>query len=313
MGHGGGAPSVKAAECGGVSAGTEPSAHSRSESPYEGRRSVLATMHGKEAAIAPPLRERLGLTVDVAEGIDTDTLGTFTGEIARAGTVEEAAIAKARLGMTASGTSLGIASEGSYGPHPQIPFVGAGFELIVLVDDERGIVVREHLVDEAPAYNHVVATSACELDEFLRFIDLPAHALIVKPNSASGADTALKGLRSREELVRALRDCVERSEDNRAFVQTDMRAHMNPTRMAAIGRLAERFAERLACLCPACRSPGYGIVAVEKGLPCAWCGGPSLMVRYQVFGCVICDNQEKRARPDGLTQADPGQCAYCNP
>lgn len=83
--------------------------------------------------------------------------------------------------------------------------------------------------------------------------------------------------------------------------------------MAAIGRLAERLADRLASLCPACQSPGYGIIAVEKGLPCAWCGGPSLMVRHQVFGCVICDKQEKRARSDGLTQADPGQCAYCNP
>ncbi|MEZ5786523.1 MAG: hypothetical protein R3D62_08665 [Xanthobacteraceae bacterium] len=60
---------------------------------------MLATMHGKEVAIAPALRERLGLIVEVAEGIDTDRLGTFTGEIPRAGTIEEAAIAKARLGM----------------------------------------------------------------------------------------------------------------------------------------------------------------------------------------------------------------------
>jgi hypothetical protein len=170
-------------------------------------------------------------------------------------------------------------------------------------------VVREHLVDEAPIYDHAVATSACELEDFLRSIDFPAHALIAKANSASGAGAPLKGLRSREELAHALRDCVERSEDTRAFVQTDMRAHMNPTRMAAIGRLAERFADRLTCFFPACQSPGYGIIAVEKGLPCAWCGGPSLMVRHQVFGCVRL-RQPREAR--ALRRPDPGQCAYCN-
>lgn len=297
-----------------MNAAIEPSAPTRTGSPYQGRRAALATMHGKEAAIAPPLHERLGLLVEVPQGLDTDSLGTFTGEIARAGTIEEAVFAKARLGMTASNLSLGIASEGSYGPHPQIPFIGAGFELMVLVDDERGIVVREHLVDEAPVYGHSTAATIEELERFLHSVNFPAHALIVRPGAPKGAGAPLhKGVRTREDLDRVLQDCAKQSEDGRAFVQTDMRAHMNPTRMAALGRLAERFADRLACLCPACRTPGYGLIGVEKGLPCAWCGGPSLMILHQVFGCVSCENKEKRARSDGLTQADPGQCASCNP
>ena len=44
-------------------------------------RAVLATMHGKEAAIAPVLLERLGLAVSTAPDLDSDALGTFTGEI----------------------------------------------------------------------------------------------------------------------------------------------------------------------------------------------------------------------------------------
>ncbi|MEZ5789124.1 MAG: DUF6671 family protein [Xanthobacteraceae bacterium] len=275
---------------------------------------MLATMHGKEVAIAPALRERLGLIVEVAEGIDTDRLGTFTGEIPRAGTIEEAAIAKARLGMAVADARIGVASEGSYGPHPQIPFIGAGFELMVLVDDERKIVVREHLIDETPVYSHTVAATDSELNAFLQSISFPAHALILRPNAPRDGDTTLhKGVRTREELGRTLQDCAERSGDGRVFIQTDMRAHMNPTRMDAIGRLAKRFADRLVCLCPACRTPGYGLIAVEKGLPCNWCGGPTLMVRHQIFGCVSCENKEKRERSDGLAEADPGQCTNCNP
>ena len=37
------------------------------------------------------------------------------------------------------GLALGLASEGSYGPHPVVPFVPSGLELLVLVDE--GIVV----------------------------------------------------------------------------------------------------------------------------------------------------------------------------
>jgi hypothetical protein len=103
--------------------------------PYAGRRIALATMHGKDSAIAPPLRLRVGADLVVPVGLDTDALGTFTGEIERKGTMREVAIAKARLGMVATGLQLGLASEGSYGPHSSVPFMAAGVELLALVDD----------------------------------------------------------------------------------------------------------------------------------------------------------------------------------
>ncbi|RMC29973.1 DUF6671 family protein [Paracoccus alkanivorans] len=285
-----------------------------SNGPYRGRCAVLATMHGKEATIAPPFAERLGLSVEIPPGLDTDSLGTFSGEIARTGTIEEAAIAKARLGMAVTGVTLAIASEGSYGPHPQIPFIAAGFELMVLVDDDRGIVIREHLIDESPTYEHANAESVRELDGFLSRIGFPDHAVIVRPNGPDGSAPPIhKGIRSSADLQTAIEDCATRSDDGRAFVQTDMRAHMNRTRMATLGRLAERLAARISCLCPTCRTPGYGLTGVDKGLPCSWCGGPSILVRHQILGCVSCNHVERRARPDGLTHADPGQCPTCNP
>jgi hypothetical protein len=49
--------------------------------PYAGRIAVLATIHGKERAFGPALHTALGLHVRVSPGIDTDALGTFTGEV----------------------------------------------------------------------------------------------------------------------------------------------------------------------------------------------------------------------------------------
>ena len=73
---------------------------------FSGRRAALATMHGKEAAIAPAFRDRLGLVLETPQVIDTDALGTFTGEIPRVGSMRKTAIAKARLGMAATGLAL---------------------------------------------------------------------------------------------------------------------------------------------------------------------------------------------------------------
>lgn len=294
-----------------VHTASEPAAHD-ADGPYRGQRAVLTTMHGKEAVIAPVLRKRLGLAVVTASALDTDALGTFSGEVPRAGTMLKAAVAKARLGMAESGLTIGIASEGSYGPHPHVPFVAGGIELMVLVDDIRGIVVTEHLVEDAPVFDHAFARTSEELEPFLERIGFPRHAVIVKP-SMDAAGTVYKGLRRNGELAAAVSACASLSRDGRALVHTDMRAHMNPTRMDSIRRLASALADRLAQLCPICTAPGYGQVDAESGLPCEDCGAPSIMIRHRVFGCVACDHRERRPRPDGRAYADPGHCPLCNP
>lgn len=285
----------------------------RRPGPYRGQKAVLATMHGKEIAIAPVLHRRLGLEVATAPGLDTDVLGTFTGEIPRAGTIREAAIAKARLGMQATGLPIGLASEGSYGPHPHVPFIPCGVELVVVVDDTRGIVVDEHLIDDAPAFAHGFVGDGDDVTLLLDRIGFPDHALIVKPAEGNREALIIKGVRTRSELDLAIATCSAYSGDGRALVQTDMRAYMNPTRMATLGRLASALAARLASLCPACDAPGFGQVDVATGLPCEWCCGASLMVRHRIFGCVACAYREIRPRADGKTHADPGHCPHCNP
>lgn len=55
--------------------------------PFQGRDWVIATRHGKEAVLAPILENALGLRITVPPDLDTDVLGTFSGEVPRLGVV----------------------------------------------------------------------------------------------------------------------------------------------------------------------------------------------------------------------------------
>lgn len=293
-----------------------PSASIRTEkpSPYAGRTAVLATMHGKERAIAPVMEKRLRLSVTVPANLNTDALGTFSGEIERPGDMHETAVAKARLAMQVAGVDLGIASEGSYGPHPIMPFVPLGRELIVLVDDKANLDIREVLVCEKTNFRHVVARAIDEIDEFLGKVGFPGHGLIVRPNRvAPGNERILKGIQNVNDLDVGIKESASVSSDGTARIETDMRAHQNPTRMAAIADAANLLASRVETRCPACEMPGFGRVGAEPGLPCTWCAAPTQQLLFEVYGCGACDSKEKRPRTDGVIEADPGQCDFCNP
>ncbi|WP_205629722.1 DUF6671 family protein [Jiangella muralis] len=277
---------------------------------YTGRRAVLATKHDKLPLVAPPLAAS-GLEV-TAVAIDTDQLGTFTGDIPRPGTPLDTAIAKARLGMAAAGTSLGVASEGSVGPHPASPLLTADAEIVVLVDADRDVVVW----DRAISLDIRAAAQAVEpghdMTSLTRRFDLPGHAVIVRPNHGPPAPV-LKGLRGLADIKAAVATCAAASPDGRARVETDLRAHMCPSRRPVIRQAAERLAARLATRCPACTSPGWGPIDAVTGVPCAWCGTPVDDVRAETDGCPACGHRAERAVIAPGTTADPGRCPRCNP
>lgn len=289
--------------------------------PYQEATAALATMHGKEAAIGPALQAHLGLTIVTPPDLDTDALGTFTGEIPRVGTMREVAVRKARLGMRASGLRIGIASEGSFGPHPAIPFFQAGMELMVLVDDERDLIISESLIAEDIVHDETVVGSVSELDLFLPRVRFPTHALVVAPNLTASPWWKLhperarprKGIKIHDELVEAVGIASRISEDGRARVTTDLRAHMNPTRMAAIGRLASLLAIRVATECPECHAPGFGRAVPAPGLHCVDCGEESIIPRGDIWKCVACRHEHVERRLPIREFAEPGECPRCNP
>jgi hypothetical protein len=280
---------------------------------YAGRTAVLATKHGKELAVAPALHVVAGLLVAVPPGIDTDRLGTFTGEVERRGDMLHPAIAKARLAMAAAGSTLGLASEGSFGPHPAAPFLAAGQELMVLVDDEAGRVIRADRLEEDTNFAHLVLDPGDDLGPWLDRVGFPSHAVIVRPNVGVPTRVTAKGLTDAREAELAVTAAVRESADGRARIETDMRAHLNPTRMRSIAALALELGGRLATPCPACGSPGFGRAASLPGLPCRWCGRPTGLVLAERWACGHCGCAEERPRPDGAVEADPAHCPGCNP
>ena len=286
----------------------------KSQHPYSGCLAVLATMHGKERAVSRAFKEGLSVDVVTPDAIDTDVFGTFTGEVHRRKGVRETAVDKARRGMALTGLSLGIASEGSFGPHPEIPMIPADMELMVLVDDRRGLAIVETLISAETNYAHIEVARGDRIDEFLEQAMFPSHALIVRPNkSLHPADRVQKGIVTKDCLDEAIRTSIEYSLDGKAFLQTDMRAHVNPTRMIVLEKLANRLVKRLKVLCPSCHAPGFGAVDVRRGLPCGGCGAPTRWVRAEIFACECCGLIEERQRNDGLRVAGQESCHRCNP
>lgn len=280
---------------------------------YSGRIAALATKHEKQRALAGPLLRSLGIKLIVPASLDTDTLGTFTGEVERTGTAAEVALRKARLGMEALNLDLGLASEGSFGPHPFMPFASSGLEILIFVDDAEGYSVMERILTPKTNFAHLECATLSAAEHFAAGAGFPKHALIVRP--VGNADPALikKGIVSRAGLASAFARAIEASHTGRVSVETDMRAHMNPTRMGVLRQLGKQLARRLRNHCTRCKCPGFGLVGVERGLPCEVCREPTEMLRHEIHGCPRCDQKHMLPRSDGRTSASPQYCPDCNP
>lgn len=285
-------------------------------SPYGGASVALASMHAKERALSPPFQRKLGWSLVVPDGLDTDQLGTFSGEIERGANALETATRKARLGMVLSGLPRGLASEGSFGPHPNVPVIAGGQEVLVFIDEERGIEISEGLITHRTNFDDIAVAPGDALDLFLERVCFPSHGLIVRPDAPEGEPRLAplaKGVRDFALLRRHLSEAVRRSPVGRARLETDMRAHVNPTRMRILRRLAVRLADRLASACPACQAPGFGRTGVKAGLPCRACGTATDVPHADLWSCASCGRCEERLRPVAALSADPGRCPECNP
>ncbi|WP_235933357.1 DUF6671 family protein [Paragemmobacter ruber] len=265
---------------------------------------ALGTMHGKEAAIAPHFA-RIGITVERA-AIDTDRFGTFSGEIARMGTMADAARSKARAAAEVTGLPVGLASEGAYGPHPVIPFLPIGQELLLWLDTETGHEIIETMTDERPSYDQQIVTSPKDAVAFLARTGFPAQAVIVQ--SVQAMAPVAKGITDPATFDKAVAQALAQS--GQAHLQIDMRAHMNPRRMAVIGELAGRLAARLNTPCPACAAPGFGRLRTVAGLICRDCETETGLIAADVHGCTACRHEVVLPRA-GF--ADPAHCPSCNP
>lgn len=288
---------------------------SRSSEPrvpysYAGRRIALLTQHGKEAVVAPVLEAVLGCRVERVEGYDTDQLGTFTREIPRLGTQLDAARKKARIGMELTGSTIGLASEGSFGPDPFAGMFPWNVELLLFIDDTLEIEVCG--VFQGPGGGaHLRTEDWAAVEDFASKSGFPAQHLVLRPDDEN-SPRFRKGIADWAALRDAFAWARDLSESGRVFAQFDLRAHANPGRMENIRRAAEDLAIKLSSVCPVCGTPGYAMIDRLTGLSCGDCGAPTREPRADIWGCLRCDHRETRIRTDAVA-ADPGRCDRCNP
>lgn len=251
-----------------------------------------------------------GCCVERVTGCDTDRLGTFTRDIPRAGTQLEAARKKARIGMKLTGLKLGLASEGSFGPDPFAGMLPWNVELLIWIDDERDLEIVG-IAQGKTNSAHILTANWQEAEAFAHQAGFSEHYLVVRPDGEYDPRIR-KGIAYWTNLQAAFSWALDQSISRRVFIETDMRAYANPTRMDNIRLAAEDLARKLSSLCMTCGTPGFWIIERLTGLPCEACGEPTLETRAEVRGCIKCAHRITRERTD-ITHASAARCGGCNP
>lgn len=277
---------------------------------FRGRNLLIATKHEKEKVIAPILEKELGVKCAISSGFDTDELGTFSGEIERKDDPITTSKNKCQIAMELSNCDMAIASEGSFGPHPSLFFVPADDEFLLFMDrkNDLEIIVRE--ISTETNFNSAEIKSETELKDFANAAQFPSHGLILRKNKNDYAEIK-KGITDWDTLLEAYRYFSKT--DGLAYVETDMRAMYNPTRMKVIKKAAQKLADKINSQCPECKTPGFGITDSKQGLPCELCKFPTRSTLSYIYACQKCNFQKEVKYPNGKTKEDPMYCDICNP
>lgn len=268
-------------------------------------------MHAKERALAPAFRRVLAAEVVPVRDLDTDALGTFSGEVPRPDALVETALLKAELVFQTMDVDCALASEGSYGPIDRVPLNPSGVEILAFIDRKRGIRLIETLPTHRTNWRlmRFKAGDPSRL-QILKAMRFPEYGVFVGCNS--DMDHPVKGLATVSEVIAAMDREAQRSTDGLAVLYSDMRAHRNPTRMKVLRAAGWKLAKRLESLCPVCQAPGFGHIQSRRGLPCEDCGAPTHWVDFEIDSCAACGHAVARPRKDGRRTAPKLSCSTCS-
>lgn len=277
---------------------------------FSGRKLLIATKHRKEQAIAPILEAALGVIGVVPVPFDTDALGTFDGEVKRKTDPISTAREKCLLAMDRFNGDLAVASEGSFGPHPVISFVAANEEILLLHDRKNKLEIVARVISTTTNFSGRLIHNEAELNEFAEQVSFPAHGLILKPGPEDFR-AIRKGIVDRQLLLETFNEFMLRF--GQVYVETDMRALYNPSRMQVIEQATHQLVEKIRSCCSACGWPGFEVSEVVAGLPCRACRLPTRTALHHVYTCKHCLYTQQETFPHQKETEDPMYCDYCNP
>ncbi|MBX2945571.1 MAG: hypothetical protein KF725_07035 [Cyclobacteriaceae bacterium] len=277
---------------------------------FRERNLVIATMHGKDRVMRSLLEQTLGVRVHVTTKLNTDLLGTFSGEVARIGTPEEVARRKCEWAMEETGFDLAVASEGSFGPHPYLFGVPVNEELVYFFDRALDIHCIGKSISPETNFLHAEITNTDALLDFAKAVHFPTHAIILK-NDLYKPTTIQKGIQDYHYLMDAFNQMKDRY--GRVYAETDMRAMFNPSRMNVIEKATEAMLNVLLNRCPSCHAVHFKLTDLERGLPCSQCASPTQSILAHHYACKVCGFKERKLFPKNREVEDPMYCDHCNP
>ena len=277
--------------------------------PYHSQKISLLTQHGKESVIIPELAN-IECKVIHVNGFDTDQLGKFTRDKARAGSQIEAARKKARIGMQLAGLPLGIANEGAFSADPVMGIIPWNDELVILIDDVRNIEITAYADSKAQHFHKLVDRWA-DLEDSLNQFNFPTHYLVVRPDHEH-YPRYIAGINNVSGLQEAFDWALQESINKKVFVENDLRAFANPTRMATIAQATKQLVQKMQSFCPRCQVPGFWVTEKIPGKECAICKLPTKITKFDHWTCSQCNySDDVLVNKDPF--ADPKFCDHCNP
>lgn len=270
----------------------------------QAQRIAFLTCHDKARLVDEALASQ-GFRVEPISSYDTDHFGTFSREVPRSASAHDTALAKAKLACSLGGVRFGLGSEGSFGRDPHLGWTPWDYEILCLWDAQRQYPVFALAGSGATNYAQTEVDSLEAAVAFMQRARFPEHALIL---GRPGESWFRKGIRERDWLLGQLEWLLAREPG--IWLETDMRAHVNPLRQAVIRDAAVQLAQRLSSHCPACDARGYAVARSEPGLLCADCGLGTPLAAAHIWACPACQHEERHP----VTQlASAGHCEQCNP
>ena len=277
---------------------------------FSKRSASLLTKHGKEKVISEVLNAEVDCLVEHTSAYDTDLLGTFTQETPRYGSQLDAARKKAIIGMELLKLDLGLANEGAFLNDPHTGAIPWNNELLVLIDQKHNLELTGF--SSGPAQNE--SGYVTHLEELKKFADsalFPSHYLVIKPTDEYHPQSR-KGIHELAELKDAFDWAKSLSSKGIVYVENDLRAFANPTRMENIRKAAINLANKMNSICPQCNTPGFWVTDVKRGLPCNACGLATDEEIAKIWSCIQCEHKQTEGMKV-FRFADPSKCKHCNP
>lgn len=264
---------------------------------------LLSSKHHKDQLLAPLFAE-FGHNLIENKGFDTDQFGTFCGTTPRKEGPKVCLKEKCVAGLAFAGKKQGLASEGSFGPHPSFPLLSLNEEWLLYLDLENDIEIYGQSTTMETCFAQLTFKQKAQLEIFLSTCNFGSQGLVFK--DLQNEKIIVKGIQEQDHLADLIKTYPYWQ------IETDLRAHMNPTRQKNIASAAQDLLQRMYRFCPKCAAPDFSISKRYGHLPCDMCSRPTNSYLFTVHQCKNCSYQEEEIRQDRQVE-DPQFCNYCNP